>query len=51
MQKGKFFEKRNYNAVKLSTEAKTKGLRKVVNLFLKDEIDFGVIYEQDSTRT
>jgi hypothetical protein len=40
------FEKRNYNAVKLSTEAKTKGLRKVVNLFLKDEIDFGIVYEE-----
>ena len=40
------FEKRNYSAVKLSTEAKTKGLRKVVNLFLKDEIDFGTVYEE-----
>lgn len=34
------FEKRNYNAVKLSTVAKSVGIIQLLNLALKNSIDF-----------
>ena len=41
------FEKRNFNAVKLSTEAKSMGMAKLVNKILKNEIDDEFIYDYD----
>lgn len=39
------FEKRNFNAIKLSTEAKSQGIIKFVNYALKHSIDFNDIEE------
>lgn len=41
------FEKRNFNAVKLSTEAKSMGMAKLVNKILKNEIEDESIYDYD----
>ena len=39
------FEKRNFNAIKLSTEAKSQGIIKFINYALKHSIDFNDIEE------
>ncbi|MBQ8634898.1 hypothetical protein IJ425_01940 [bacterium] len=38
-----FFNKRNYNAVKLSTEAKSLGINSLLKLIIKDKLDFDVL--------
>ena len=38
-----YFDMRNYNAVKLSTEAKSIGLNKVLKLMIKDKVDFDLL--------
>ena len=38
-----YFDMRNYNAVKLSTESKSIGLNKLLNLIIKDKVDFDLL--------
>ena len=40
-----YFNKRNYNAVKLSTEAKSIGINELLKLIIKDKVDFGILEE------
>lgn len=37
-----YFNKRNYNAVKLSTEAKSLGINSILKLIIKDKVDFAL---------
>lgn len=38
-----YFNKRNYNAIKFSTEAKSVGLNNLLKLIVKDKIDFDLL--------
>ena len=38
-----YFNKRNYNAVKLSTEAKSIGINEFLKLIIKDKVDFDLL--------